>query len=140
MMKVLWILFIGLFVFLIPASGQHLETHLSPGVEKAREAFHYVKNERPYLRGWRIVIAITRDRRELDRLEREFRRSFSGMNSDWVFQDPFFRILTGTYFDRWDCLYDLTLIRQEFPGAFEMNTNIPYETFAQHLKRSLKDE
>lgn len=140
MFKVLFIVSLFFICFWSPVTGQQLEVYTSPGVDKAREAFFYVKNERPYLRGWRIVVALTRDRRELDRLEREFRRKFPEMNSEWVFQDPFFRILTGTYFNRWDIISDLTNIRKEFPGAFEMNTNIPFETFATQLKTPLDEE
>lgn len=140
MARFLFLSILSVLFFFNPSNAQHLDVHASSGVEKAREAFFYVKEERPFVRGWRIVIAITRERRDLDRLEREFRRIFPEMKSEWVFQDPFFRILTGTYFDRWDTLEDLRKIRKEFPGAFEMNSNIPYETFADHLKRALEDE
>ena len=116
-------------LFVETSAAQQLEVVMSPGVERARDQFMERKLEHPYFRGWRIVVGITRDRRELDLMEREFRRKFPERKSQWVFSDPFFRLLTGQFYSRWDAIPCLMEIRREFPGAFEMNPDIPYEDF-----------
>lgn len=110
-------------------SAQNSTFIISPGVERARDYFMEKKLEKPYVRGWRIVVGITRDRSELDGMVRKFKRAFPQRPVNWVYSEPFYRIITGAYFDRWDTLPTLLKIRREFPGAFEMNADIEYEEF-----------
>ena len=111
--------------------AQQVEFIVAPGVERARERFMEEKADRPYYRGWRVVVGITRDRRELDEMEKKFHEKFPEREVNWVFSDPFFRLLTGAYYSRWDVIPTLMEIRKEFPGAFEMNADIPYEEFLE---------
>ena len=109
--------------------AQEVEFSIAPGVEKAREVFFQKKKERPYFRAWRIVVGITRERREIDEMSRDFKRKFPDLQVEWVYSNPFYRLLSGHYLTRWDTISDLKKIRTEYPGAFEMNSDIPFDKF-----------
>lgn len=119
----------SLFIGIGQVQSQQVEFILSPGVEKAREVFLKEKLKESTYRGWRIVVGITRERREIDAMQREFKQNFSDYSIEWVYSNPFYRLLSGTYLNRWDAMTDLEVIRREYPGAFEMNADIPFDKF-----------
>ena len=84
-------------------------------------------------RGWRILIQLSDDRRQVERTMQSFKQAFPDLSVRWTFESPYYKLLTGAYLDKQACRKALYEVQQEFPEAFEVMADIPYKEFLDTL-------
>lgn len=89
------------------------------------------------VQGWSILVALNRDRRKIDDIQRELRYRYPEFGDDvkWRFENPYYKIIIGAFEERVDALVLLDKIRKKYPGAFEVKNSFPRAEIIQFQRR-----
>ncbi len=119
-----WILFI-LFFLSVDVTYAQVVVEEPVGMDRVLLEYSnlYPKNE--VIQGWSILVALNRDRRKIDEIQREFRYRFPsiGEDAEWTFENPYYKLIIGAFEERRDSLPLLEKIRKRYPGAFEVKNS-----------------
>ncbi len=90
--------------------------------------------------GWIILIVAEKDRRKMDRVLGSFYYTFPEYKpfSEWIFDDPYYKILTGAFLNKVHSAKVLAKIRKQFPGAFEVSARLPMSEIVEFRRISLQ--
>ena len=83
------------------------------------------------VRGWRIQILVTTDRRLMDRTKSTFERNYPDYDLDFTHENPFYHLKTGAFVTQQSARPFLSKMREEFSGAFIVSDQI---TLSEVLK------
>lgn len=95
-----------------------------PSVSRAFESFVSRNRAEPTIRGWRIQIISTDDRREMENIRGRFAALYPGVPSAWKHVSPYYHIRVGAYRTKNEMMQFLTEIKKEFPAAIPVQDDI----------------
>ena len=70
------------------------------------------------VRGWRIQVLVTTDRRQLDKTKSNFEYKYPGYELLFSHENPFYHLKTGAFISQQDARSFLEKIRRDYSGAF----------------------
>ncbi len=76
------------------------------------------------IRGWRIQIVSTDDRREMENTKSKFSSLYPGVPSAWKHVSPYFHIRVGAYRTKTEMMSFLATLKKDFPAAIPVQDDI----------------
>ncbi len=76
------------------------------------------------IKGWRIQLISTDDRREMESNKSRFAALFPGVPSAWKHVSPYYHLRVGAYRSRDELIAKLPEIKKEFPAAIPVQDDI----------------
>ena len=120
-LQVEWIMrmfLISLVSLMITVSLQGQSLHEDPAVTQLMDDFVEYNKTHTEVRGWRIQVLSTTDRRTMESTETKFRRIFPEYQLHFEHQSPFYNLKTGAFLSQQDARPMLRLLQKDFPGAY----------------------
>lgn len=79
----------------------------------------YIDNNanNPKIKGWRIQIVSTSDRREMEKARSKFSRLYPFIESSWNHVVPYYQVRVGAYEDKTTLMAFLVQLKKDFPTA-----------------------
>ena len=118
----------GFFTLLFSTmSGQGQGKVVFEEPSNVSQAFeHFIQKNRaePTIRGWRIQIISTDDRREMENIRGRFTALYPGIPTAWKHVSPYYHIRVGAYRTKNEMMQFLTEIKKEFPAAIPVQDDI----------------
>ncbi len=93
-------------------------------VSQAFEQFIQKNRAEPTIRGWRIQIISTDDRREMENIRGRFNSLYPGIPSAWKHVSPYYHVRVGAYRTKNEMMQFLTEIKKDFPAAIPVQDDI----------------
>lgn len=75
------------------------------------------------VKGWRIQLVATTDRRKVEEAKERFQELYPGVNVDWKHVKPYYKLRAGAFLHKLDAMRALQTIKSDFPGAYPANDN-----------------
>jgi len=110
-------------------SAQSVRVQESNAVSNMLSHYKNYYGKYPEIRGHRIQVLSTTDRREMDKTLQKLNNSYSGLYVDWKHTAPYYRVIVGAYLTPWDAETALYAFRKDFSGSVIIYDNIPKEQF-----------
>lgn len=120
MKKLSFIIFLALgclFISLPEATGQGINIREHGNTRSLMNTYIYKNKEQAYVKGWRIQIITTSDRREMERAQAKFGNLYPDMVTDWQHRSPYYMLKTGAFRDKLDYQGFLLEVKENFPSA-----------------------
>jgi hypothetical protein len=89
-----------------------------PAITRMMESFVQSNKAQSKIRGWRIQITSTTDRRVMEDTQSRFRRIYPEYELLFVHQNPYYHLRTGAFVMQQDARPMLKKLQKDFPGAF----------------------
>lgn len=126
MKKNIWIAGFLACIWLFPGRGsaQNIFFVESDDVQQAMESYRRDFQKEESLSGYRIQYLFTNDRREMERMVREFKKIYDYVPDEWVHDPPYYRLYAGSFLSRIDAIRFLSEVRKDFPGAILVNASV----------------
>ena len=105
---------------LIVCSGSLAAQHITeePMITELMTRFEMYNRANTEVRGWRIQVLSTTDRRMMESTQSEFRRKYPQYELTFEHRDPFYNLRTGAFLSQQDTRPMLRKLQRDFPGAF----------------------
>jgi hypothetical protein len=114
--KLIWTCLCIIWWAVLPA--QNVQLNEAPGIfnlmSEIDRKFDYEKK----IKGYRIQILNTPDRRELERVRSSFQQRFGDLNATWNYQAPFYRLKVGAFQTKLDAYPLYKRIKRQYPSSF----------------------
>lgn len=89
-----------------------------PAVTRMMENFIAFNKEHQTVRGWRVQILVTTDRRQMEQVRSRFKRLYPGYELHFTHENPYYHLKTGAFLTQQSARPVLQELRKDFPGAF----------------------
>lgn len=89
-----------------------------PAVTRMMENFVAFNKAHQTVRGWRVQILVTTDRRQMERVRSRFERLYPGYELHFTHENPYYHLKTGAFLTQHSARPILQGLRRDFPGAF----------------------
>lgn len=114
------VLVIALTMFLA-SDGSRAQTVMEePSIRELMARFEEYNRANTEVRGWRIQVLSTTDRRMMESTQYKFKRRYPEFELIFEHRDPFYNLKTGAFLSQQDTRPMLRKIQRDFPGAFVM--------------------
>lgn len=107
------------------AQGSSVVEH--DNISTLMQKFREQNNESVYVKGWRIQIVTTDDRRKMEGDKARFERMYPSINTNWEHKAPYYVVCVGAFRDKRDFQGFLLEVKQDFPSAFPVIDDIRKE-------------
>ena len=113
------IFLIILFLGLIKVSGnsQSAVINETPEIAQMMRSFVSKNKTNDMIRGWRIQIITTDDRREMERARSKFAAMFPDIPMHWEHISPYYKVQIGAYENKLSLQGFLLDLKEDFPTA-----------------------
>ena len=112
-------LFLSAFVF-----GRGQSVIEPPEVTRMMDEYIRFNKENPKMKGWRIQVLATTERRLMERTKSRFESRYPDFDLDFEHRNPFYLLKTGAFLTRNDALPLLNRIQKDFSSAFLVSEEI----------------
>jgi len=118
------------FAFIFSVSllfGQGIRINEHDGIQQLLS--HYVSHHQQTntVKGYRIQIITTDDRRKMENALYKFRNLYPEMNSDWEHKIPYYTVKVGAFKEKLDYQGFLIEVKKDFPVAIPISADIRKE-------------
>ena len=118
------LLFIGI-LFLNSSSAQgNVSVKTSPSIDQMMDKFTTTNRAETSIKGWRIQIITTDDRRKMEAARGKFSGLFPGVEVKWNHVAPYYRVKVGAYENKMQLMGFLLELKNDFPGVIPVMDNI----------------
>lgn len=124
MNKILQIIFLLLLGY-TTMTGQTIEE--DPAVTKMMEDFVEFNKAHQTVRGWRVQILVTTDRRQMETTRREFEATYSDYKIYYQHDKPFYHLKSGAFLTQAAARPFLRLMQKSYASAFVVSDDIDLE-------------
>jgi len=124
MNMVLQIVFVLIFGW-TAATGQSIDE--DPGVTEMMESFVEFNKEHQTVRGWRVQILVTTDRRLMETTRREFEITYPDYQIHYRHENPFYHLKSGAFLTQASARPFLRLMQEKYASAFVVSDEIDLE-------------
>ncbi len=76
------------------------------------------------VKGWRIQIIVTDDRRKMETARRKFISMYPNIDVNWKHLAPYYRVKVGAYENKMQLMGFLLELKREFPGVIPVMDSI----------------
>jgi hypothetical protein len=77
-----------------------------------------------YIRGWRIQIITTDDRRKMDRARSKFAGLYPNIPTTWEHESPYYKVQIGAYDNKMQLQAFLQELKESFPTAIPVMDDV----------------
>jgi hypothetical protein len=87
---------------------------------------NYIAKNRaePTIKGWRIQLVSTDDRREMESTKARFSSLFPGIPTAWKHVSPYYHVRVGAYKSKAEMMSFLASVKKEFPASIPVQDDI----------------
>jgi len=118
------LLLIGM-LFLNTLSGQgNVTVNTSPAIDQMMDKFTNTNRSETSIKGWRIQIITTDDRRKMEAARGKFAGLYPGVEVKWNHVAPYYRVKVGAYENKMQLMGFLLELKNDFPGVIPVMDNI----------------
>ena len=115
-MRIILILIFFVFIY-SPMKSQEVVINESPVIKSALENFEVANREETSIKGWKIQIVTTADRRESENAKRKFQNIYPNIPVHWEHKSPYYVVRVGAYEKKIDLMSFLYELKKQFPAA-----------------------
>jgi hypothetical protein len=124
-----------IFVLCVGAiSGRAQSITEDPAVSRMMEKFIEYNRANTLVRGWRIQILSTTDRRMMESMQSKFRNRYPEYTLHFEHQNPYYHLKTGAFLTQQDARPMLKKMQHEFPGAFIVTDEFEIAEVLEYLE------
>lgn len=107
------------------ASGQgNVTVEASPAIDQMMEKFTSTNRAEQSIKGWRIQIITTDDRRKMEAARGKFSGLYPDVDVQWKHVAPYYRVKVGAYENKMQLMGFLIELKKDFPGVIPVMDNI----------------
>ncbi len=118
-----------LFVFTnLNLFAQKVKIQEDPVISNMMSKFAEFNKQKKTTTGWRIQIASTTDRRQMDETVKNFERNFPEVPLTWIHAKPYYQVRVGAYKNKIESLRMLNTVKVDYPTAYPVQDNTIKET------------
>lgn len=112
--------------------SQSVSINEEPEVKKMMEHFINLNKSKPYLQGYRIQLAATTSRDQLEQVKLNFEELYPNIPTKWEHTNPYFKFQIGAYATKLEALQAIYKLKEVYPGAYlVIDKNIPPKEILQ---------
>ncbi len=109
----------AIFVFCLLSSGVSAQNiQEPPSIIQMMSSFVQYNNSHQQVRGWRVQVLVTTDRRQMERARSKFKRVYPDYELLFSHENPFYHLKTGAFQSRDKARPFLRKLQKDFPSAF----------------------
>jgi hypothetical protein len=105
-----------------------------PEITTLMESFTAWSMANTQVRGWRIQILSTTDRRVMEETQSRFQRTYPEYKLIFTHQNPYYHLRTGAFLSQMDSRPLLKKLQRHFPGAFVVADEIEVAETLDYLE------
>ncbi len=118
-----------LFVFTnLNLFAQKVKIQEDPVISNMMSKFAEFNKQKKTTTGWRIQIASTTDRRQMDETVKNFERNFPDVPLTWIHAKPYYQVRVGAFKNKIESLRMLNTVKVDYPTAYPVQDNTIKET------------
>ena len=103
--------------------AQKINIKEDPIISNMMEKFSEFNKQKKTTTGWRIQIASTTDRRQMDETVKNFGRNFPDIPLTWIHAKPYYQVRVGAYKHKIESLRLLNTVKVDYPTAYPVQDN-----------------
>jgi len=107
------------------AIGQTIEE--DPAVTQMMERFVEFNKAHQTVRGWRVQILVTTDRRQMEATRKEFQATYPDYTIHYQHENPFYHLKSGAFLTQASARPFLRLMQEKYSSAFVVSEEIDLE-------------
>jgi len=96
----------------------------SKDIERMKEKFINDNRSQEVVKGWRIQIITTDDRRKMESAISKFSSMYPGTDLTWNHVPPYYRVKVGAYENKMQLMATLLDLKRDFPGVIPVVDDI----------------
>lgn len=93
-------------------------------VSRTFDNFIHKNRSEPTIRGWKIQIISTDDRREMENIRGRFTTLYPGIPNAWKHVSPYYHVRVGAWKTKNEMMHFLSEIKKDFPAAIPVQDDI----------------
>lgn len=130
-----WRLSIVLGFFTVAVLGESTAQSLTeePAITQMRESFIDFNKRHQKVKGWRVQILVTTDRRQMENTQRDFKRNFPDYELRFSHENPFYHLKTGAFRTQDAARPFLKQMQEQYPNAFLVTDDIEMQEVLRYL-------
>jgi SPOR domain len=94
-----------------------------PIITKMMAQFAETNKSKRTVEGWRIQIASTTDRRQMEEALHNFEGKYPTVPVNWVHAKPYYQLRVGAFTSKMESLRLLSFIKTDYPSAYPAQDN-----------------
>jgi hypothetical protein len=103
--------------------AQKVKIQEDPIVSNMMSKFAEFNKQKKTTTGWRIQIASTTDRRQMEETVKNFERNFPDIPLTWIHAKPYYQVRVGAYKNKIESLRLLNTVKVDYPTAYPVQDN-----------------
>ncbi|MDF1694932.1 MAG: hypothetical protein P1U56_03835 [Saprospiraceae bacterium] len=122
-MKYILMFFCAFFVVQLNGQGD-VNVNASATINQMMDEFTSKNKSEKTIKGWRIQIITTNDRRKMEKAKSLFASIYPDIEVKWNHVAPYYRVKVGAYENKMQLMGFLLELKEEFPGVIPVMDNI----------------
>ena len=107
-----------------PISSQNIIINEQPEVTRMMNSFISKNRSQESIRGWRIQIITTDDRRKMEKDKARFSNLYPEIPQKWSHESPYYKVQIGAYEDKMSLQGFLLELKSSFPTAIPVRDDV----------------
>jgi hypothetical protein len=132
------IILISLFVVMTFRLGAQSITE-EQAITHMMQSFVEYNKANTHVRGWRIQILSTTDRRVMESTQAKFKRLYPEYELQFVHQNPYYHLRTGAFLTQQDARPMLRKMQRNFAGAFIVTDEFEIHEVLSYLDNTMNE-
>ncbi|HLF65067.1 MAG TPA: SPOR domain-containing protein [Saprospiraceae bacterium] len=130
---------LAFLLFLLFSLTAHAQSIFEePAVTRMMASFIEYNRANTQVRGWRIQIISTTDRRVMEDVQSRFKRRYPEFELLFVHQNPYYHLKTGAFLSQQDARPLLKKLQRDFPAAFMVSDEIQITEVLTYLNNNIE--
>jgi hypothetical protein len=110
----------------------NIQVNEASDIAQMMERFIEINQATTRVEGWRVQVVSTPDRQELERTRRVFRYKYPNISTDWVHENPWYKLYVGAFATKLEAIRLQYLLRRDYPSAYLVrDTNLRPEELVE---------
>jgi hypothetical protein len=101
-----------------------VNVNTSAAINQMMNQFISTNKEESTIKGWRIQIITTNDRRKMETAKSKFSQLYPDVDVKWNHVAPYYRVKVGAYENKMQLMGFLLELKSEFPGVIPVMDDI----------------
>ncbi len=124
--------FLGLFLLPLCTYGQNVTVVEDPSIISMMQKFVSANQGEETIRGWRIQIITTDDRRQMEKARSKFLGMYPDIKLSWEHVSPYYKVQIGAYETRMSLQPFLLELKNDFRSAIPVMDNVKKSELIQY--------
>lgn len=118
------LILIGMLFFSMVSGQGNVTVNTSPAINQMMDKFTSTNRAETKIKGWRIQIITTDDRRKMEAARGKFSGLYPDVDVQWNHVAPYYRVKVGAYENKMQLMGFLIDLKKDFPGVIPVMDNI----------------